>query len=109
MYRQNPTTPTTIKTNTSYQGEPLEAKLRKMLNNKEPIGQNDTSPLLFTERNEGVIAGYDIRTDRWEIAIDATDALTKQHQAKRQERHKISPPADPNTSQQAIQGMAKES
>lgn len=105
MYRKNKAKPTTININTSYEGEPLEAKIRKLMENKEPLEQNDTAPLIFTERNQGILAAYDIRTDRWEIAVDAMDSVTKDRQAKRQERHKI---ADPETSKQAIEGMAKE-
>lgn len=72
--------------NESYEGETIEKKIRRIVNNKEPI--TDGAPLIYTERKQGVQPGYDIRTDRWEIAVEAMDKVTKTEQAKREERHK---------------------
>jgi len=74
----------TLKANTSYVGETLEAKIFRMMNNKEPIG--DAVPLTYTAREEGVGAEYDIRTDRWEVAVDGMDKASKAWQAQREER-----------------------
>lgn len=86
MYNKNIIPTTTIKRNTSYIGETIEQKVRRIVNNKEPI--TDGAPLIYTDRKEGVQAQYDIRTDRFEIAIDAMDKVTKTHQARRANRHK---------------------
>ena len=77
---------TTLMTNESYEGESIEAKIRRITTNKEPI--NDGSPLIYTERKNGVEAQYNIRTDRWEIAIDAMEKVTNVHRGKRAERLK---------------------
>ena len=46
-----------LKINTSVKGEPIEQKIERIVNNKEPIGQgNDTAPIIYTERKEGVRA-----------------------------------------------------
>ena len=61
--------------NNSVEGETLETKIERITTNKEKI--TDNAPLIFTERSEGVPAGYNIRTDRFEIAIEAIDKSLK--------------------------------
>lgn len=70
-----------IKVNESYEGERIEDKIRRVLSNNEPI--SDGAPLIFTERKDGVRPEYDIRTDRWEIAVDAMDYVSGATRAKR--------------------------
>lgn len=67
-------------------GETIEAKVRRIVNNKEPI--TDGAPLLYTDRKDGVNPDMNPRTDRWEHAIEAMDKVTKSHRAKRDHRHK---------------------
>lgn len=88
MYNKFKTLPTKtlLNVNTSYEGETIEQKIRRIVNNKEPI--NDGAPLIYTERNDGVQPQYDIRADRFEIAVDAMDSISKTHIAKREDRHK---------------------
>lgn len=63
-------------------GESIEEKLRKILANGEPI--EDTASLAYTERKDGVLPQYDIRTDRQELALDAYDHYNASEIAKRQ-------------------------
>lgn len=56
------------------------------MNNKEPI--KDGAPLIYTDRKDGVQPAYDPRTDKWEIAADATTKIAKSFTARREERHK---------------------
>jgi len=86
MYRYKKPNRTKMNTNKDYEGEAIEAKIRRIVNNKEPI--TDGAPLIYTDRRDGVQPGYDIRTDRFEVAIDAMDKVTKSHIAKREERQK---------------------
>lgn len=65
-----------IKSNNSYKAEPIEAKVRRLMNNKEPIGDANT-PLIYTERKGGVSAAHNIRTDKWELAAEAADKVTQ--------------------------------
>lgn len=86
MYKYKKASPTDLTVNKSYKGERLEQKINRIVNNNEPI--EDSSPLIYTERKEGVLPAYDIRTDRWDVAIDAMDKVDKAHQAKRMENLK---------------------
>lgn len=63
------------------EGERIEDKCRRLVDNKEPI--NDGAPIIFTERKDGVMPAYDIRTDRWEIAQQAMEVNRKAVEAKR--------------------------
>ena len=91
MYRTSSKIPrkTSIKVNNSYKGETIEQKINRIVNNKEPI--KDGAPIVYTERKDGVKPKYDIRTDRWEIAVEGMDHVSKAHLAKREERLKKSP------------------
>lgn len=99
MYRRNQIPQTTIKRNESYVAESLEKKLFRITTNKEPI--KDGSPLIYTDRADGVLPDYNIRTDRFESAIDAMDKVSKATRAKRQgkivpmETDKKEPPEAP--------------
>lgn len=82
MYRKTQMATTSIKRNSSYDGETIEAKINRIVNNKEPI--TDGAPLIYTDRKDGVQPAYDIRTDRWEIAVDAMDKVAQAHHMKRE-------------------------
>lgn len=68
-------------------GETLEDKIDRMVNNKEPMNK-EGAPIIYTERKEGVKAGYNIRTDRWDVAIDGMDKVHKSAIARREESQK---------------------
>lgn len=57
------------------EGERLELKIDRMTQNNEPIG--DSAPLIYTPRKDGVVAAYDIRTDKWDIALDAMEKVNR--------------------------------
>ena len=60
-------------------GETIEMKVRRITQNKEPI--TDVAQPIYMER--GVkMASCDIRTDRWEIAIDAMDKVSNYQLSK---------------------------
>lgn len=77
-------TDTSILVNKSKEGEPIEAKIRRVVNNKEPI--KDAAPQVFTERKEGVKPEFDIRADKWDAAVEVTTAISNSHSNKREER-----------------------
>ena len=79
MYNVKNYSNTTIKINSSMEGQTIEQKIERITNNKETI--KDNAPLIFTERSEGVKAGYNIRTDRFEVAIDAMEKIEKSKKA----------------------------
>lgn len=78
---------TNIRRNTSVEGEPIERKLERMMENKE--GFTETIPQIYTERKDGVMPEYNIRTDRFEVAIEGMDKVEKSLQARREERAKM--------------------
>lgn len=59
----------------TYEGETIEDKVRRILENKEPIGDNAT--MIYTNYKDGVIKAYDIRTDKWDVALDAMNNVNK--------------------------------
>lgn len=82
MYKYKPSGKGLIKRSPQYEGEPIEAKVRRLLQNKEAI--KEEKPLIYTERKDGVVSGYNIRTDRWEVATDAMDLVTRNKIAQRE-------------------------
>ena len=69
------------KTNYEFQeGESIENKVRRITENNEPI--TDGAPIIYTNRDDGVLPAYNIRTDRWEIAQAAMDAVNQANLAK---------------------------
>ena len=69
------------RTNYEYQeGESIENKVRRITEDNEPI--TDGAPIIYTNRDDGVLPAYNIRTDRWEIAQQAMDAVNQANLAK---------------------------
>ncbi len=68
-------------TDVCYEGESIENKVNRILINKEPI--QDGAPLIYTKRQDGVLPGYNIRTDRFDVAIEAMDKVAKSRLTKR--------------------------
>ena len=72
-----------LSVNNSYEGESIETKVRRITENKEPI--TDGAPIIYTDRKEGTKAEYNIRTDRFDVALDAMDYVNRTRTAKRME------------------------
>lgn len=81
MYRQHKAVKGTLKGITPYRAESIEATLSRMLSNKEPIGS--VREPIYTDRKEGVLPDYDIRTDKFEYLVEGKDAIAKTQRAKR--------------------------
>ena len=64
----------------SFEGESIEKKVSKLIENSEPI--TDGAPIIFTEKKDGVLPQYDIRTDKWDIALSAMDLANASKIAK---------------------------
>ena len=73
-------TPSYIGSVESFEGESIEKKVSKLLENNEPI--TDGAPIIFTEKKDGVLPQYDIRTDKWDIAQSAMDLANASKIAK---------------------------
>lgn len=70
-----------LKVNKSYEAESIEMKVKRVMANNEPI--DDGAPIIYTERKDGVKAEYNVRTDRFDIAVEAMDKVAKSKVAKR--------------------------
>lgn len=62
------------------EGESIEQKMRRIVENKEPI--SDGAPIIYTEKKDGVLPQFNIRTDKWEVALDAMDKVQASRIAK---------------------------
>lgn len=72
-----------IELNDSIEGETIEEKVMRITENNEPI--EDGAPIIFTDRKDGVLPAYDVRTDRFEIAIEGMDYVAKSNFARRKD------------------------
>lgn len=74
----------TYRINESTEGETIETRVERIMNNNEPI--TDGAPIIYTARQDGVPPETNIRSDRFEIAIEGHDKMAKERLQKRQER-----------------------
>lgn len=70
---------TTIKCSEQYPAESLEKKLERIFNNQETI--DSSAPLLYSEKDEGIPASMNVRSDKWEYACEAADKIYQQKEA----------------------------
>lgn len=64
----------------TYEGETIEMKVARVVENNEAI--TDGAPIIYTEKKDGVKPEFDIRTDRFDIALDAMDKVAASEIAK---------------------------
>lgn len=83
----------------SYEGQSIEDRCKKLVETGEPI--KDTSPLIYTPKDKGVMPQYDVRTDKWEIAQNAMDRVNRERIAKGQQ-----PPSGEAEKKDTAQGGA---
>lgn len=57
------------------QGKSIEEEIRQATASKSPI--ESIAPEIYTPLKDGVLPQYDIRTDRQEIALEATEKMNK--------------------------------
>lgn len=63
--------------NLTYQADPREVKLRRIINGESSDMEDGVFPTIYTEKKDGVQPEFDIRTDRFEVAIDAIDKINQ--------------------------------
>lgn len=63
--------------NLTYEAEPREVKLRKIISGETSNMEDGVFPTIYTEKKDGVQPEFDIRTDRFEVAIDAIDKINQ--------------------------------
>lgn len=80
MYTKRKIIPTQLRNTPTETGESIEETLRRLTANNEPIPEN--VPRIFTDKKDGVIPDYDIRTDRFDVAMQARDKYAASEIAK---------------------------
>lgn len=80
MYKKRNRNKTQLYNNPTTAGESIEETLRRLTANKEPIPEN--VPRIYTDKKDGVIADYDIRADRFDVAMQARDKYAASEIAK---------------------------
>lgn len=63
--------------NLTYLAEPREVKLRKIITGETNNMEDGVFPTIYTEKKDGVQPEFDIRTDRFEVALDAMDKINQ--------------------------------
>lgn len=66
-----------------FEGETIEEKVNRIVNNNEPI--TDGAPIIFTEKKDGVLPEYNPRTDRWDVALTAMEKIDQARKAKKEQ------------------------
>ena len=85
----------------SYKGRSIEDRCKLLMETGEPI--RDTSPLIFTPKEKGVMPQYDVRADKWDIAQNAMDRVNRERIAKGQQ-----PPSEEVKKKDTAKGGASE-
>ncbi len=70
-----------LRVNTSVEGKTLEQKIEQIMSNGDKIEAE--AELIYTDRKDGVVSGHNIRTDRFEVAVDAIGRTERAETAKR--------------------------
>lgn len=81
LYRKTNPKKTGLKRDTRNVGIRLEDEVVRMTRDKEPIGEG--VELKYTERSEGILPEYDIRTNSIELAMEALDLDARNYIAKK--------------------------
>lgn len=64
-------------------GETLELQIKRIKETNQPIEAG--APTIFTARKDGVIPEYDIRSDKWDRALENMEQVSRNRQEQRAE------------------------
>lgn len=90
MTRRNINTGKSFITTEAFEGESIEEKVRRVEESGAPI--EAISPMIYTERKDGVKPEYNPRCDKWEVAQNAMQSINEGRQQKRSEALKSKEP-----------------
>lgn len=74
------------------EGKSLMEQLRRML--VEGDIPEEEVPIIYTDKGEGVLPGYDIRTDRFEVAREAMEKAKNSEKKERAEKRASEKPIE---------------
>ena len=101
-YRKVKYAKSTIKSVPVFEGERIETKVERIVNNKEPI--SDGAPIQYTEKGE-LNPNYDHRTDRWEYATENMDVVHRSESAKATPKAPLIVTGKQNEFQKILEGL----
>lgn len=81
MYKKVNANPGRIKCNNAIDGRTIESQIAEITQNKGEVPVE--TELIYTPKEDGVLPGYNIRTDRFEVAVEAVDKIEASRQARR--------------------------
>lgn len=84
IYKKTRYAQTSLCTTEAFEGESIEEKVRRTTETKAPI--EAVSPMVYTERKDGVRKDTNIRTDKWDVAQQAMQSIADGVRTKRNER-----------------------
>lgn len=94
VYKPKVTERRLLHINKTYKAESLMMKIRRMLANREPI--EDEIETVYTNKKDGVLPAYDIRTDRWEVAMEAIGKMQNAEISEQLKTKNVQPASDGN-------------
>lgn len=93
-----------MEVNNSYEAESMMEQLRRIMENNDPI--EDVAPIIYTDKKNGVMKEYDIRTDRFDVALDAIGKMREAELAEIAKSESV-PAADAGESgEEGVQGQS---
>lgn len=81
----------------TFEGELLEDKVKRIVENNEPI--TDGATLSYTKRADGVRPEYNIRTDKWDVAMETMGKVAQAKKNKIKENMSKGLPEQPKAEQ----------
>lgn len=91
----------------AYEGETIEDKCARITENNEPI--SDGAPLTYTKRADGVRPEYNVRTDKWDVAIETMEKVAQAKKNKIKENMSKGLSGQPTTEQPTAEQPKTES
>lgn len=68
---------TTIEINQSVQGESIETRIERMLNNNDDV--SEMKELIFTREEDGIMGAFNIRHDHWDEAYENASTMAEKN------------------------------
>lgn len=75
MYKIKERKGTTLAVNTSVEGETIETKVERLLNNEDTMDEG--KELIYTRPEDGVIPNFNIRHDHWDDAYEQSSIMAE--------------------------------
>ncbi|WP_036074725.1 hypothetical protein, partial [Lysinibacillus boronitolerans] len=67
---------------TNYVGEDIHEKVNRLMTTDGAIEDDLNAQKVYTKRKDGVIDNYNVRADKWDMALDTLDQINRTKIAK---------------------------